>query len=138
MQELQVAAAQPVHNCLAAASVLPYKQASFFASLTWASLVIILGAWIEPHTKPASPLYTYLLWLGGLGGRGMGGWVVQLGAGPRASQVAGSRCKLPQLCIPPPQASCPASPLPGPCSITATGQLVCSSAACLSPAVQLA
>ncbi|KAI7846027.1 hypothetical protein COHA_000564 [Chlorella ohadii] len=39
-------------------------QASFFASLTWASLVIILGAWIEPHTKPASPLYTYLLWLG--------------------------------------------------------------------------
>ena len=40
-------------------------QASFFASLTWASLVIILGAWIEPHTKPASPLYTYLLWLGG-------------------------------------------------------------------------
>ncbi|PRW21106.1 flagellar associated membrane [Chlorella sorokiniana] len=39
-------------------------QASFFASLTWASLVIILAAWIEPATKPASPLYTYLLWLG--------------------------------------------------------------------------
>lgn len=86
MQELQVAAAQPVRNHLAAASVLPSKQASFFASLTWASLVIILGAWIELRTKPASPLYTYLLWLGGLGSRG---WAVGGPVGCWPARLAG-------------------------------------------------
>ena len=44
-------------------------QASFFASLAWASLVIILNAFIYP--KQTVPLFTILLWAGGrAGGRG--------------------------------------------------------------------
>lgn len=53
-------------------------QASFFTSLTWASLVIILSAFIQPGVKPSAPLYTYLLWLGareGCLGAGLGAWV---------------------------------------------------------------
>lgn len=61
---------RPLPSCSAPRPLLSTRshphtlQASFFASLAWTSLVIVLATVIQPGLKPASGLWTTLLWAG--------------------------------------------------------------------------